>query len=151
MKNIITYLCVVFVLLLMFVGNANAQTEVSQVPTSADTTQWNYVLPYEVYQSLSDGNAVLLSAHFNSMVEVSMPQGGANVYSKKQAEVVMSKFFSIVHNPHFVVEHEQSMSASTMTIGSLSCDGGVYKTYILTQPNNGQVVIHQIKVERFDH
>ena len=145
MKNIITYLCVVFLLLIMPISKADAQTELS------DTAQWNYVLPYEVYQSLSDGNAMSLSAYFNSSVEISMPQGGSNVYSRKQAEVVMSKFLSSVRNPRFVVEHEQSMSASTMTIGSLSCDSGVYKTFILTQPNNGQVVIHQIRVERFDH
>lgn len=148
MKDIFIYICIAISLCLAHSVELRAQADMQDV--SVDTVQWNYVLPYDIFQSLSAGNAVALSSHFNSSVEVSMPKCGSNVYSRKQAEVVMNDFFSLVRNPSFVVEHEQSMAAATMTIGSLSCDNAVYKTFILTQPHNGQVVIHQIRVERFD-
>ena len=145
MKSIFTYLYIVFGLLFCVCSESYAQTD-NEEPTDA---LWNYVLPKEIYQSVSDCNAVSLATYFNSSVEVSMPQGTSNIYSRKQAEVVMTDFFSLVRNSQFVVEHEQSMSASTMTIGSLMCDNATYKIFILTQPLNNQVVIRQIRVERF--
>lgn len=150
MKNfthIIGIICLLFTSCL----GAMAQTDSLYVATSHDTLdQWRYALPVEIYNSLSKGDAVALASALNSSVELAMPQGSSNIYSRKQAEVVLSEFLSGIRNPQFSISHERSMGASTQTIGSLVGDGSKYRIFILTQQHGQSVFIHQLRFEVAD-
>jgi len=113
-------------------------------------SDWQYAMPTAIYEAMSVGNVAKLSSYLNSTVEISMPQGTSRVYSRKQAEVILKDYFSSVRNPQFEIEHERSMTPSTLTIGYLKGDGIYHRVFILTQKHGDDTLIHQLRVEEIN-
>lgn len=127
----------------LFLGSSiNAQNTAT---TEAD--KWQYAIPAGLCDAITNGNAMLISSYLNNTVEISMPQGNSNVYSRKQAEMVLTEYFTTIGNAKFEIGHERSMPPSTMTIGKLTGGNAHHRISILTQKHGDDILIHQMRIE----
>lgn len=143
-------------ILFVVVGVASFMPVAAQITSDttslavAESESWDYILSEEIYTSLNSGDAMGLSSMLNASVELSMPQGGSRVYSRKQAEVVLTDFFSTIDEPVFEINHERSIGKSSQTIGFLSGRGVRYRVFILTQLQDTKCMVHQLRFESAD-
>lgn len=94
----------------------------------------------DVITAMKAGNSGLVARHFDSNVELSMPDK-SNSYSKSQAELVLKDFFA--NNPvkGFEVIHKGENAGSQYCIGTLVTKSGSYRTTIfMKQKGDGQVL-----------
>ncbi|MDO9373752.1 MAG: DUF4783 domain-containing protein [Bacteroidota bacterium] len=94
----------------------------------------------DVISAMKAGNSALVAKHFDSNVELSMPDK-SNSYSKSQAELVLKDFFA--NNPvkGFEVIHKGENAGSQYCIGTLVTKSGSYRTTIfMKQKGDGQVL-----------
>lgn len=116
----------------------NANSEISQ----ANSQNWRYTMPYEIYKSLHNKDIKTLATTFNATIEISLPQG-VGVYSQNQAEMVLTDFFSTLDNCEITIDHEKSVGESTSTICTCKTSKKTYRIYVLTQNKN----IQQLRIE----
>ncbi|MDD4226648.1 MAG: DUF4783 domain-containing protein [Mariniphaga sp.] len=104
-------------------------------------------VPNEIIQSLKSGNARALSAYFNQNVELVIPESD-NVYSKAQAQLIVSDFFSSYPPSNFLVIHQGGKEGAFYVIGSLVTSKGYFRVYFLLKKNEGKDFIHQLRIEK---
>lgn len=109
--------------------------------------QTNGQIPEEIIQSLKSGNAKVLSSHFNQNVELVVPDSD-NVYSKAQAQLIVSDFFSNYSPQTFVVKHHGGKEDSQYVIGNLITKNGAFRVYFLLKKDDGKDYIHQLRIEK---
>ncbi len=104
-------------------------------------------IPEEINTSLKSGNAKVLSDFFNQNVELVVP-GSDNVYSKAQAQQIMSDFFSSHQPQGFSVIHQGGKEGAQYVIGNMSTKKGTFRVYFLLKKNDGKNFIHQLRIEK---
>ena len=92
------------------------------------------------------GNATELSKYFNSEIELVILDK-EDLYSKKQAEQILKKFFTDHSPTSFRIIFEGGKETSRYAIGNLSTENQVYRTYLLIKKENGNSLIHQLRIE----
>ncbi len=104
-------------------------------------------IPDEIIQSLKSGNARLLSGYFNQNVELVIPDSD-NVYSKAQAQLIVSEFFSSNSPQNFQVLHRGGKEGAQYVIGNLLTKKGSFRVYFLLKKSDGKDYIHQLRIEK---
>lgn len=107
-------------------------------------------LPNEIIVGLNTGNAKVLSSYFNQNVELVVLDND-NVYSKAQAQQIVSNFFSkfppVVENA-FSIIHNSGKADSRSVIGKLKTEKGDFRVYFLLKKSSGKEYIHQLRIEQ---
>jgi hypothetical protein len=104
-------------------------------------------VPDEIIQSLKSGDSKTLSAYFNQNVELVVLEID-NVYSKAQAQQIVSKFFSSNSPQSFNVIHQGGKEGAQYVIGNLVTGSGSFRVYFLLKKNGGKDYIHQLRIEK---
>jgi hypothetical protein len=103
-------------------------------------------VPDEIIQSLKSGDSKTLSAYFNQNVELVVLEND-NVYSKAQAQQIVSKFFSSNPPESFSIIHQGGKEGAQYVIGNLVTGKGTYRVYFLLKKNSGKDFIQQLRIE----
>lgn len=101
----------------------------------------------QVNSALSSGNSTMLSAYFESTVNITILDK-ENTYSKQQAEIILKDFFA--KNPviSFKSIHEgASPEGSKFAVGKLTTSNGTFRTFILVKQKGASFVIQEIRFE----
>lgn len=107
---------------------------------------WQYELPLQVKDALEKGNSVSLANFFGGTVDMQLPNC-AGIFSKRQAEMILSKFFAAHEGLSLSVNIEKSTGDADLTIGSLAGNGESFVIYILHSRSGGVTVIKQLRIE----
>lgn len=101
----------------------------------------------KITQAIQSSNATELAKYFNSTIDLTIP-GSEGTYSKVQAEQILKSFFSKYPPVSFTINHKgNSNDGSMYAIGTYKSKTQSFRTYYLTKPINGQLLIHQLKFE----
>ncbi|MDX8341503.1 DUF4783 domain-containing protein [Draconibacterium sp. IB214405] len=107
-------------------------------------------LPNDIVVGLNTGNAKVLSSYFNQNVELVVLDND-NVYSKAQAQQIVSNFFNkfppVVENA-FSVIHNSGKADAKSVIGKLKTEKGDFRVYFLLKKSSGKEYIHQLRIEQ---
>ena len=106
-------------------------------------------VPDEVILCLKTGNSRVLSQYFNQNVELAILEND-NIYSKAQAEQIVTNFFSRFQCESFNVLHQGGNEDSKYLIGNLKTNGGTFRVYLMIKINGGKPFIHHLKIEKQD-
>lgn len=106
------------------------------------------VVPEEIYSALKAGNSKILAKYFDENIElVILDKEG--VYSKTQAELVIRDFLS--KNPPMsftkLFEGKSEKGTSKYVICKLITAKGQFRIYFMMKNNNGELNIHQFRIE----
>jgi len=104
-------------------------------------------VPDEIILSFKTGDSKTLSEYFNQNVEMVVLEND-NVYSKAQAQQIVSKFFSNNTPESFSVIHQGGKEGAQYVIGNLATNKGTFRVYFLLKKNNGKDYIHQLRIEQ---
>lgn len=104
-------------------------------------------VPDEIILSLKSGNAKVLSEYFNQNVELVVLDND-NVYSKAQAEQIVSNFFNNHEPEGFGVIHNGGKEGAKYVIGNMVTKSGNFRVYFLLKQNQGKDYIHQLRIEK---
>ncbi len=104
-------------------------------------------IPDGIILSLKSGNARTLSEFFNQNVELVVPDSD-NVYSKAQAQLIVSNFFSSYPPQNFSVIHQGGKEGAQYVIGNLGTKKGSFRVYFLLKKSDGKDYIHQLRIEK---
>lgn len=93
------------------------------------------------------GNAGELSKLFNSSVEIII-NGEDKVYTKPQAQMVMSEFFKKHPPVDFNIAHNSQREDSRFLIGNLNTKNNKkYRIIFLLRNKGDKTLIHQIRIQ----
>lgn len=104
-------------------------------------------IPDEIILSLKSGNSKVLSSYFNQNVELVVLDND-NVYSKAQAQQIVSNFFNSFTSESFTVIHQGGKEGAKYVIGNLNTNNGNFRVYFLLKQNDGKDYIHQLRIEK---
>lgn len=101
----------------------------------------------KISQAIQSSNAAELAKYFNNSIDLTIP-GSEGTYSKVQAEQIIKSFFSKYPPVTFTINHKgNSKDGSMYAIGTYKSKSQSFRTYYLTKPIEGQLLIHQLKFE----
>jgi hypothetical protein len=104
-------------------------------------------IPDEIILSLKSGNAKVLATYFNQNVELVIPEND-NVYSKAQAEQIVTNFFVRNQPERFSIIHQGGKEGAQYVIGNLVTKQGTFRVYFLLKKTTGKDIIHQLRIEK---
>jgi hypothetical protein len=100
-----------------------------------------------VASALSSGNSNKLSEYFAKTLDLTLIDS-EEVYSKEQAKVILTRFFSENRPSEFNLKHEgQSKLQDHYFIGDLVTDKGVYRITYFLKKENSDFRIKQLRIE----
>lgn len=101
-----------------------------------------------ISNALNQGDASAVSAYFDKTVDITFSEE-SNTYSKKQAEIILQKFFSKVEPKQFqkFKSGDSKYNNTYYSIGRLSTSNGDYKIYLFFLQKKG---IYYLKEMRFE-
>jgi len=99
--------------------------------------------------SFKQGNAKTMSAYFDAFIDLTFSDE-TNTYSKKQAELILQKFFSKVEPTNFESKRSgnSKYNNTKFSIGSLSTSNGEYKVYMFFIQKNNIYYLKEIRFEK---
>ncbi len=97
----------------------------------------------EVIAALKSGNATGLSKHFDSRVDISLPDKSDN-FSRNQAEMILRDFFASNEVKTFVVKHKGENNGSQFCIGVLQTKHGNFRTKLYMKSKGDVQVVQEI-------
>ena len=100
-----------------------------------------------ILTGFSTGNAKILSEAFPSNLNISI-MGKANLYSKPQAEQVLTTFFSQHKVSTFTIEHEGNSNGTKYFIGTYVSEKKKYRVTVNVKSVKGVESIKSITIER---
>ena len=102
----------------------------------------------QISAALNEGNAAALATHFNTTLDLIIPEN-EGTYSKKQAEQMVKMFFEKQPPKSFTLEHQgNSNDGSTYLIGThKTTPGKNYRVYVLIKDRSGNALIQQLQFE----
>ncbi|MCK4569530.1 MAG: DUF4783 domain-containing protein [Bacteroidales bacterium] len=101
-----------------------------------------------VNKALKAGDATELSTHFNSTLDISLPDTDQTM-SKSHATQVMKSFFKENPPKSYAVNHiGSSREATKYIIGTYVSGNKSFKTYILLKETEGKYLIVQLQFEK---
>jgi hypothetical protein len=103
-------------------------------------------LPQAMLDALKTGNSVELSKYFNTSIELAIP-GKEDIYSSKQAELIIKDFFTKHVPSAFVVLHKGGKEGSQYAIGNLTTSTGKFRVTLLIKLRENKPYIHQLRFE----
>ena len=110
-------------------------------------TQLQAQIPSQIQSCLKNGDSKKLAEYFNKNIELVVLEND-NVYSKAQAQQIVSKFFSTNSPEEFSIIHHGGTESAKYAIGNLKTKTGSFRVYFLLKPNEGKEYIHQLRIEK---
>lgn len=107
-------------------------------------------VPNEINVGLATGDAKVLSTYFNQNVELVVLDND-NVYSKAQAQQIVTNFFSKfppIEKNAFSIIHDSGKENAQYVIGRLKTEKGDFRVYLLLKQNDGKQYIHVLRIEQ---
>ncbi len=101
----------------------------------------------DIVNATRDGSASNLAEYFNENIELVLPQK-SGIFSKSQAEMVLKDFFTKNPPEGFRIIHEGSRQKASFAIGNYTTGTAVFRIYFLTKKVNGNLLIHQLRIEK---
>ena len=111
------------------------------------STQLEAQIPDQILKCFNIGDSKKLAEYFNSNIELVVLEND-NVYSKAQAQQIISKFFSANSPEEFSIIHDGGTESARYAIGNLKTKNGTFRVYFLLKPNEGKDYIHQLRIEK---
>jgi len=103
-------------------------------------------IPAGMTDALKTGNSLQLSKYFNTSIELAIP-GKEDIYSSKQAELIIKDFFTKHVPSNFTVLHKGGKEGSQYAIGNLTTSNGNFRVTLLVKLRDGKPYIHQLRFE----
>lgn len=100
----------------------------------------------DVVQALKTGNAALMSKHFDTMVEITLPDK-SNSYSKSQADLIIKDFFSSVGVTGFSITTQSDGSGPKYIIGQLQTKKGEFRTTVFIKQKGDKQYVRELRFE----
>lgn len=112
--------------------------------TSIDTIEMDDVLG-----ALKAGNATQLSKHFDSRVDIALPDKTDN-YSRIQAEMIMRDFFgdNVVRN--FELKYKSEKEGTNYCVGTLQTKNGNYRTTLFMKQKGNKQFLQDISFQKIE-
>lgn len=104
-------------------------------------------IPEDIIISLRTGNANSLSKFFNKNIEL-VVVGKDDVYSKAQAQQIVSDFFKQNRAQRFNIIHDGGKEGALYGIGNLTTKKGIFRVYFLLKKKGEKSYIHQLRIEK---
>jgi len=104
-------------------------------------------IPDELVLGFKTGNAATLSSYFNENIELYVLDQD-DVYSKAQAQQIVSGFFGENRATGFSIIHQSGKEGTKYAIGKLTTNNGDYRVSFLVKNDDGKPVIHQLRIEK---
>ena len=103
----------------------------------------------EILNAIKQGDAKTLSTNFDKQIDLTFSDK-TTTYSKKQAELIIQKFFSKVEPRNFsdLQTGKSNFNNSNYAIGNMSTSNGVYKVYMFFVQKNGMFVMRELRFEK---
>ncbi|WP_282038234.1 DUF4783 domain-containing protein [Saccharicrinis aurantiacus] len=105
--------------------------------------------PTEITKATQSANSPELSEYFNSKIELVLPEK-SGVFSKEQAQLVMSSFFKNNPAQSFKIIHQSNRQSSSFAIGKYKTQNNIFRFYFLTKTTEDKTFIHQLRIEQED-
>ena len=99
-----------------------------------------------IKQSFKSGDAKMLADFFNQNIELVVLDND-NVYSKAQAQQIVSKFFEDNPPQEFNLIHQGGKEGAQYVIGNLVTGSKSFRVYFLLKKNGAKDYIHQLRIE----
>jgi len=103
-------------------------------------------VPAGISGALKAGNAVELSKHMNSTVELLLLDK-EDFYKKNVAETILKDFFNNYNATDFVIRHQGAKNDALYAIGNLKTEKGSFRVYLLLKKVDQELLIHSIRIE----
>lgn len=101
----------------------------------------------KISKAIQTGSSTELSKYFNNSIDLTIP-ASEGTYSKVQAEQILKSFFLKYPPVSFTINHKgNSNDGSLYAIGTYKSKTQTFRTYYLSKPIEGQLLIHQLKFE----
>lgn len=104
-------------------------------------------IPQGMIDALKTGNSVQLSKYFSTSIELAIP-GKEDIYSSKQAELIIKDFFAKHVPSNFIILHKGGKEGSQYAIGNLTTSSGNFRVTLLIKLKDGKPYIHQLRFEQ---
>ena len=99
---------------------------------------------------MKTGNAKEMSNYFISNIDLTVDDAD-DVYSRAQAEMIISKFFTDNPPSGFEIRHEgKSKMEDLYRIGKLSTKNGTYRVTFFMKKEGDKFMIKQLRIEESD-
>jgi len=106
-------------------------------------------IPDEIISSLNSGNAKVLASYFNQNIELVILEED-NVYSKAQAEQIVTSFFARYQPEKFTIIHKGGPEGAHYVIGKLVTKQETFRVYFLLKKTADKEIIHQLRIDKQD-
>lgn len=105
-------------------------------------------IPDQITSALAQGDAKVISKHFHSSVQLILLDS-EGMYNREQAEQILRIFFSQHLPTNFTVRHEGGSQTkdSRFIIGILRTGKGIYRVSLFLKIIDGNLSIHQLRIE----
>ena len=104
-------------------------------------------VPEGVFSALKSGNAKELAKFFNTNIELAILDK-EDIYSKTQAEVIVSDFFKQYPVTGYTTVHQGGKEGSQYVIGTLTTSKGSFRVSIYVKDVSQKAVISQMRIEK---
>lgn len=104
-------------------------------------------IPVEISIAIKSGNASELAKYMNSTIELLLLDK-EDFYKKNAAESILRDFFQQYPARDFTIRHQGAKNDAQYAIGNLSTDKGDFRVYFLLKKVDGNLLIHQIRIEQ---
>jgi len=101
----------------------------------------------DIAAALRSGNPKNISNYFIENIDLKIIKQ-EDVYSKKQAEMILKDFFGKHLVKSFTIAHKsEAKNGSQYVIGTLETSNGKFRTYFLIKTTGEQTLIQQFRIE----
>ncbi|MBR6251649.1 MAG: DUF4783 domain-containing protein [Bacteroidales bacterium] len=145
-KTIFYCMIIVFMAFINTRIDAQSQPRTETITIDTISTHWSHKLPKKLFEAVERGDVVEIVSQCSNQVEMSLPSG-SGIYSKKQAEVILSEFFASTGTFACSITNEKTIGAATRTIATLKSKTNQYRLYILRQSHGATAFIQQFRIE----
>ncbi len=103
----------------------------------------------KLYEQLKVGNTYGMYSNLSDIIYIQL-DGEKGAYSKKQAKVILDKFFKYNKPVNFTLQFDRYKKESSLkySIGKLSTEKGSFRVYILQKVTGDDYLIKQIRLEK---
>ena len=119
---------------------------VSASAQSDGAAEWGHTVPLPVKEAFDDADHNKLTAFFGGSVDLQLPNA-SGIFSRKQSEMILSKFLSLHPDLVFSVDHEEAAGELILSIGTLSSSDESFRVSMLLQPVANSQQIKQLRIE----
>ncbi len=103
----------------------------------------------DVLGALRSGNASQLSKHFDSRVDIALPDKSDN-YSRTQAEMIMRDFFVSNGVRNFELKYKSEKEGANYCVGTLQTRSGNFRTTIFMKQKGDKQFLQDIGFQKIE-